>query len=155
MGSWLTLEALRQIALRRGRVPPKITEVMLAAPDVDVHVARTQFDDMGTERPHFTLFVSRDDKALSFSRRFWKSADRLGSIDPTVEPYHSALEHYDIAVIDLTKLKAGDRMHHAKFAEQPDVVRFIGARLADGQAIHTHDTGVGAQLQLLMGITGG
>jgi esterase/lipase superfamily enzyme len=156
MGNWVTLEALRQQAIRQGRISPKITEVMLAAPDVDVHVARTQFDDMGHERPHFTLFVSQDDKALRFSRRFWRSADRLGSIDPNVEPYRSALEHYNITVIDLTQLKAGDRMHHAKFAEQPDVVRFIGARLAEGQDIHTLNIGLGDHMQhLLTSVTGG
>ena len=156
MGNWLTLEALRQMGIRRGRIPSKITEVMLAAPDVDVHVARTQFDDMGPDRPHFTLFVSQDDKALRFSRRFWRSAERLGSLDPDVEPYKSALEHYEITVIDLTQLKAGDRMNHAKFADQPEVVRFIGARLAEGQEIHTLNPSLGDNMQLLVtGITGG
>jgi esterase/lipase superfamily enzyme len=156
MGNWLTLEALRQQAIRKGRIPAKITEVMLAAPDVDVHVARTQFDDMGEPRPHFTLFVSQDDKALRFSRRFWKSADRLGSLDPTIEPYHSALERYNITVIDLTQLKAGDRMNHAKFADQPEVVQFIGARLAEGQAIDTLNPGLGDHMQLLISsATGG
>ena len=38
MGNVVTLEALRQMAIRNGRVYPKIRNVMLAAPDVDVDV---------------------------------------------------------------------------------------------------------------------
>lgn len=33
MGSWLTVEALRQMAIRDGRVAPKIENVILASPD--------------------------------------------------------------------------------------------------------------------------
>ena len=40
MGNWVTLEALRQMAIREGRIAPKIRHVMLAAPDVDFDVAR-------------------------------------------------------------------------------------------------------------------
>ena len=104
-------------------------------------------DDMGTPLPSFTLFVAQDDKALRFSRRFWSSADRLGAIDPNAEPYHAALKRYDIAVIDLTKLKGGDRLHHARFAEQPEVVRYIGARLASGQEMNTFTPGLGDQVR--------
>ncbi|MCY1376094.1 hypothetical protein D9M69_635620 [compost metagenome] len=69
MGNWLTLEALRQMAIRNDRLPAKFKNVMLAAPDVDVDVFRSQIEDMGDQRPRFTLFVSQDDRALAFSRR--------------------------------------------------------------------------------------
>jgi esterase/lipase superfamily enzyme len=36
MGNFLAVETLRQIGLRHGAIPPKIADVMLAAPDVDV-----------------------------------------------------------------------------------------------------------------------
>ena len=39
MGSSLALETLRQMAIRDGRVAPKIRNVLLAAPDVDVDLA--------------------------------------------------------------------------------------------------------------------
>jgi esterase/lipase superfamily enzyme len=71
MGNWLALESLRQMAIRNGRLPAKFKNVMLAAPDVDVDVFRQQIGDMGKQRPQFTLFVSRDDRALAFSRRVW------------------------------------------------------------------------------------
>jgi esterase/lipase superfamily enzyme len=71
MGNWLALESLRQMAIRNGWLPAKFKNVMLAAPDVDVDVFRQQIGDMGKQRPQFTLFVSRDDRALAFSRRVW------------------------------------------------------------------------------------
>jgi esterase/lipase superfamily enzyme len=62
MGSWLTVEALRQMAIRDGRVNAKITDVILASPDLDVDVFSKQFLAMGKPHPRFTLFTSRDDK---------------------------------------------------------------------------------------------
>ena len=60
---------------------------MLAAPDVDIDVARTQIRDLGPNRPRITLFVSQDDLALEISQTFWGSRAQLGSINPDVEPY--------------------------------------------------------------------
>lgn len=155
MGNWVTLEALRQMAIRRGAVPAKIAQVMLAAPDVDVDVARTQVDDMGPHRPHFTLFVSQDDRALAASKRFWGSRDRLGAIDPDKEPYRSAIERLGVTVIDLTKLKGGDSLNHGKFAESPQVVQFIGSELASDKETTTPAAGLGSGVGgLLAGVTG-
>jgi transposase-like protein len=82
MGNWLPLESLRQMTIRNGGLPPKFKNIMLAAPDVDVDVFRSQIADMGKQHPQFTLFVSQDDRALAVSRRVWGSVARLGSIDP-------------------------------------------------------------------------
>jgi esterase/lipase superfamily enzyme len=133
MGNWLALESLRQMAIRNGHLPPKFKNVMLAAPDVDVDVFRSQIADMGNPRPQFTLFVSRDDRALAVSRRVWGDVARLGSIDPEQEPYKAELAANNISVIDLTKIKTEDSLHHGKFAESPEIVRLIGARLSDSR----------------------
>ncbi|HEY0120685.1 MAG TPA: alpha/beta hydrolase, partial [Rhizobium sp.] len=143
MGTWLAVEALRQMAIRDGRVAPKITNVILASPDLDVDVFGQQFAALGKDKPHFTLFVSRDDRALSLSRRISGNVDRLGQIDPTAEPYSSELEKQGITVLDLTKLKTGDGLNHGKFAESPEVVRLIGDRLIAGQTITDSDVGIG------------
>ncbi len=141
MGNWVTLEALRQQAIRRGGVPAKIRNVMLAAPDVDVDVARAAAMRMGQRRPRFTLFVSKDDRALAASRRVWGGA-RLGQIDPTVEPYKSALAEYDIDAVDLTQVRGSDMLNHGKYADSA-VVRAIGNRLSSGQDIGTRGEGIG------------
>ena len=137
MGNALALETLRQMAIRDGRVAPKIRNVLLAAPDVDVDLAREAIIDMGPpqQRPKFTLFVSQDDKALALSRRVWGSVARLGAINPDEEPFRSALERANVTVLDLTKLNAGDALNHGKFAESPEVVQLIGRRLAQGQTM--------------------
>ncbi|MBY5730005.1 alpha/beta hydrolase [Rhizobium leguminosarum] len=143
MGTWLTVEALRQMAIRNGHVAPKINNVILASPDLDVDVFGRQFASLGKERPHFTIFVSQDDRALALSRRISGNVDRLGQIDPSAEPYRSKLEAAGITVLDLTKLKGGDRLNHGKFAESPEVVQLIGDRLIAGQTITDSNVGLG------------
>jgi esterase/lipase superfamily enzyme len=146
MGSWLTVEALRQMAIRDGRVAAKITDVILASPDLDVDVFTKQMQAMGNKRPKFTLFVSRDDRALTVSRRISGNIDRLGQIDPTVEPYRSQLDQAGITVLDLTALKGGDKLNHGKFAESPEVVRLLGNRLIAGQTVTDSDIGLGERV---------
>ncbi|MBF9198274.1 alpha/beta hydrolase [Microvirga sp. BT290] len=148
MGTSLALETLRQMAIRDGRVTPKIRNVLLAAPDVDVDLAREAIMDMGpaTRRPSITLFVSQDDRALALSRRVWGSEVRLGAINPDQEPYRTQLEQSGITVLDLTKLKAGDALNHGKFAESPEVVQLIGARLAAGQTVTDSRVGLGDRI---------
>jgi esterase/lipase superfamily enzyme len=149
MGTWLAVETLRQMAIRDGRVPKKIQQVILASPDLDVDVFGQQLRAIGKEtkdRPQFTLFVSRDDRALTLSRRISGNVDRLGQINPAEEPYRSMLEKQGITVLDLTALKSGDRLNHGKFAESPEVVRLIGNRLIDGQAVTDSQVGLGERL---------
>ena len=149
MGTWLAVEALRQMAIRDGRVPKKIQQVILASPDLDVDVFGQQLRAIGPDvaaRPQFTLFVSRDDRALTLSRRISGNVDRLGQINPAEEPYRSMLEKQGITVLDLTALKSGDRLNHGKFAESPEVVRLIGNRLIDGQSVTDSEVGLGERL---------
>jgi esterase/lipase superfamily enzyme len=143
MGNWLSLESLRQMAIRNGRLPPKFKNVMLADADVDVDVFRSQIADLGEPRPQFTLFVSRDDRALAVSRRVWGNVARVGAIDPEQEPFKTELAANKIAVVDLTKIKAGDRLHHSKFAQSPQIVQLIGSRLSDGQPLTDNRLGIG------------
>ena len=133
MGNWVTLEALRQMAIRDKRLAPKIKSVMLAAPDVDIDVFRRQIQQIGNDRPPFTLFVSRDDKALIVSRKVWGNVPRVGAIDPDAEPFKSQFAAERINVIDLTDVTTDDSLNHSKFAESPKVVEMIGRRLASGE----------------------
>lgn len=146
MGNWVALEALTQMAVRNRGIPPKIANVMLASPDVDADVFRTQIAEMKGRRPKFTLFVSQDDRALAVSRRVWGGKDRLGAVDPDVEPYKSEFDKDKITVLNLTKLRTGDKLNHGKFAESPEVVKLIGTRLVDGQPITDSRIGLGDRL---------
>lgn len=146
MGNVVTLEALRQMAIRNGRILPKIRNVILAAPDVDVDVFSTFFPEIGEQRPNFTLFVSQDDKALAVSKRVWGNVPRVGQVDPESEPYRTTFERNRVSVIDLTKLKTDDPLNHGKFAASPEVVQSIGARLAQGQTLTDSRVGMGERI---------
>jgi esterase/lipase superfamily enzyme len=153
MGGWLTLETLRQMVIRNGAVPGKIGNVMLASPDVDIDLAAAQGRILmqAQRRPKITLFVSTDDKALSASRWLWGSRDRLGSINPSVEPYKSGLEKAGVTVIDLSAVSSGDPLNHGKFAQSPAVVQLIGRRLATGQVLDGEASGAGAIATIVQG----
>jgi esterase/lipase superfamily enzyme len=135
MGNFLVLETLRQMAIRGRRIPSKIDDVMLAAPDVDVDVFRNEIADIGDPHPKFTLFVSRDDKALALSGWFWGSDARLGVIDPKAEPYRSDLAAEHVNVFDLTDIESEDAANHNKFVKSPELVQLVGKRLAAGQTL--------------------
>jgi esterase/lipase superfamily enzyme len=149
MGNWVTLEALRQMAIRNGRISTKIRSVMLAAPDVDIDVFRRQIEMIGDKRPPFTLLVSQDDKALAVSRRVWGGAVRLGAIDPKQEPLRSHLERSNIRVVDLSDQTGADSMNHGKFASSPLVARMIGGQLAAGQTLSDSQSGFGEKLGMV------
>ena len=135
MGNWLLLESLRQMAIRDGRIAPKIKNVLLAAADVDFDIAREQIADMGPNRPAFSLFVSRSDKALAVSKDLHGGSDRLGMIDPLQQPYRAMLEQDRIAVFDLSELNKPGGIGHDTFATSPEIVSLIGSRLAAGQSV--------------------
>jgi esterase/lipase superfamily enzyme len=145
MGNWVTLEALRQMAIRDGRVAPKIKTVLLAAPDVDVDLAREQIATMGAQRPKFTLFLSEDDKALAASREVW-GAPRLGAVNPDVEPYKTMLASENINVINLTSYKGADGLDHGKFADNPRAIELVGSSLASGQTLSDSRVGLGEKI---------
>jgi esterase/lipase superfamily enzyme len=143
MGNYLAVEALRQMAIRDRGLPSKIHDVMLASPDIDVDVFRRQIAqiDVKPRATQFTLFVSRDDKALGISSFLARDSTRLGALDPTTEPYSSMLEKAQVNVIDLTGVASNDSANHSKFATS-EVVAAIGDRLAQGQALNDAKPGV-------------
>jgi esterase/lipase superfamily enzyme len=136
MGNYLTVEALRQMSIRDHGLPSKIRDVMLASPDIDVDVFRRQIAeiDAAPRTTQFTLFVSRDDRALGLSSFLARDTTRLGALDPTKEPYSSMLEKADVNVVDLTSVASNDVANHSKFATG-EVVAAIGDRLAHGQTL--------------------
>jgi esterase/lipase superfamily enzyme len=126
MGNWVTLEALRDMSLRTGKIGAKVRIVALVAPDVDVDVFRTEMQGMGKSRPKFLLFASQDDGALNFSKAVWGGVERIGAIDPTQEPYKSELAQANIEAFDLTSLK-GDA-HSRAFEDITTVMTMLKDR---------------------------
>ncbi len=129
MGAWLATESLRQLAIRDGRAPKKIGTVILASPDLDVDVFRAQLQSLGEPRPRFVVFLSQEDRALRLSRSIAGNVARLGGADPEGKPW---LEEKGVEVVDLTGKESVDPLRHGKFAENPEVVRFLGEQLING-----------------------
>jgi esterase/lipase superfamily enzyme len=117
MGNWVTVEALRQIKIS-AKLPPmkKLGAVVLAAPDIDIDVFKSQMRRFGKPRKPFFVIVSRDDKALRFSDFIAGGKERLGSYSNDAE-----LTALGAVVIDLTDVKATDRSNHAKFAQLAEI----------------------------------
>jgi esterase/lipase superfamily enzyme len=136
MGNYLAIESLRQMSIRDRGLSPKIRDVMLASPDIDVDVFRRQIAeiDAGPRPAQFTLFIARDDRALGLSSFLARDSTRLGSLDPNKEPYRSILEQGRVQVVDLTGTASSDFTNHGRFASG-EVVGAIGERLAEGQSL--------------------
>ena len=146
MGNWVTIEALRQMAIRDHGLPSKIKNVMLAAPDVDFDVFQRQVAQIGPAASRFVVFVSRDDQALAASRRVWGDKPRTGGVDLNKERYSEVFKRDDIVAIDLSGVSSDDPLNHNTFAAAPAVVRAIGGRLAGGQSLTEGGLGVGDKI---------
>ncbi|MBX3531922.1 MAG: alpha/beta fold hydrolase [Rhizobiaceae bacterium] len=122
MGGWLTMEVLRQMAIGGDNVlAERAGDVALASPDIDVDVFRAQMARV--KRPGRPIFVitSADDKALRLSSRIAGNMPRVGD-----DPNDAEIARMGVIVVDVTRLKAGDPNNHAKFADNPALVRLIG-----------------------------
>ena len=153
MGSWLAMEALRQISLQDGGISPKIDNLILASPELDIGLFRRELQEMGTQRPNVVLFVSRNDRALHLSRLVSGGMTRLGAIDLTDEAYQRQIADIpNLTVVDLTNLRGSDWINHSVYSESPEVVRLIGTRLMQGQVLtDTADPGLSATAGNLFG----
>ncbi|WP_413988578.1 alpha/beta hydrolase [Labrys okinawensis] len=116
MGNWLTVETLRQAKMRgNSAFLPKLGEVFLMSPDIDVTVFRTQLDAIGKLNEPITVGVSRDDRALGASQRLAGDVPRVGNVlleDPKAQ---AAIKRYGLRVIDMSDSKSIDSLNHSKF----------------------------------------
>jgi esterase/lipase superfamily enzyme len=128
MGNWVTVEALRQIKISANKPPiSKLGAVILAAPDIDIDVFKSQMRRFGKPRKPFFIVVSRDDKALRFSDFIAGHKERLGAYANDAE-----LTALGAVVIDMTDVKANDPSNHAKFAQLAEIAPEMRRVLAGG-----------------------
>jgi len=126
MGSFLTLEAIVQNSLLgKYGSGARLKNVMLAAPDIDMDLFRSQLVQIGDRPKDFFVFVSSDDKALRLSRRLSGGIERVGAADG------SELEELGVTVIDLSAVQDSQSGSHSKFAGSPEVVQLIGSSLKE------------------------
>lgn len=133
LGTWVAMEALRQLAIGGDRtLGGRLGDVVLASPDIDIDVFKSQMRRYGKpERPFFVL-TSSDDRALRLSSLVAGGRSRAGD-----GYYADDLADLGLVVIDLSNVEAGDRLNHSRFADNPVIVQLLGARLAEDNAGQT------------------
>jgi esterase/lipase superfamily enzyme len=145
MGTWIAVEALRQLAIAGDPdLGGRLGDVVLASPDIDIDVFKSQMLRIGKPKRRYFVLVSGDDKALRLSSPIAGQSPRDGE-------YASArdLADYGVIVVNVSDLEASDRLNHAKFADNPLLVRLLGKQLADPNAFEGSDTDVSDAIGLV------
>jgi esterase/lipase superfamily enzyme len=102
-------------------------KVILAAPDIDIDVFRSQLEVIGPLSPPMTLLVSRDDKALDLSRRIADARQRVGTIDVDDPRVQDGALRAKVQIVDISNLSATDPFNHDRYVSLSTIYR----RLAD------------------------
>lgn len=126
MGAFLTMEAMKD-AVQSGRfnASGRLQTIVLASPDIDMDLFRSQLEQINTKFDRFFVLLSGDDSALSVSRKIAGGVPRVGAADI------DELASLGVIAIDLTKVNNSSSGSHSKFAGSPEIVRLIGNGLND------------------------
>jgi esterase/lipase superfamily enzyme len=128
MGNWVTTETLRQMKISGDmRNVNKVGVTVLAAPDVDFDVFKSQMRRFGEPQKPLYIVLSKDDRALFASKFIAGGETRVGD-DPDVKE----LAALGANVIDLTDVKADDATNHDKFAQLAEVAPQLREVLGQG-----------------------
>ncbi|MGO4832597.1 alpha/beta hydrolase [Rhizobiaceae sp. 2RAB30] len=129
MGNWVTVEALRQLAMTGDRdLGGKMGDVVLASPDIDVDVFKSQMRRYGVPAKPFVVLSSSNDRALNISGLIAGQRPRLGDYSDSKD-----IASYGVVVADISALSAGDKLNHTKFADNPLMVKMLGEGLRSDQ----------------------
>jgi len=124
MGAFLMMEAMRdQAQLGVLNNTGRLQNIILAAPDIDVDLFRSQLQRIDTKFDRFYVLLSKDDSALNVSRRISGGVPRVGASDI------QELADLGVIAIDLSEISNSSSGSHSKFAGSPEVVRLIGGGL--------------------------
>lgn len=129
MGNWVTLETLRQASIAKNKAATaKLARVILAAPDVDMDVFRTQIGRMGPLSSRFVLYASSDDKALRLSQFLFGGRTRAGE-NTNVEDF----KQLGIEAHDLSSVPGALGKNHGKAFNDAATIQGIGTLLNESK----------------------
>ena len=132
MGSGLTMEAMRQMAIRGDRAAlQKISGVILISPDLDVDVFRAQAHAIGELPQPFVIFGSDRDKFLRLSARLTGQTERLGSLSDV-----SRVADLKVTFLDIGKFTEG--AGHFTLGDSPALILLLD-RIGDIESAFEKD----------------
>lgn len=124
MGSHLTMESLRQLAIRGDQsVLRRIGGVILMSPDIDVEVFRAQARSIGKLPQPFVVFTSARDRALALSATIAREQARLGNLKDVRE-----LAGLEVTLLEVGAFSTGDG--HFTAAQSPLLIQLLN-RIGD------------------------
>ena len=128
MGNQLLLRVLERM---RPKTPEGvvISQVILAAPDVD----RDKFNNIAREITSFakgvTLYAASNDRALGYSARFWGGVPRAGDV-----PKDGPLIVPGVDTIDVTSVSTDSLgLNHSGYAENPALLNDVKLLIQTGE----------------------
>lgn len=121
MGNQLLLRVLRDLKQSAPQTV-SISEIILAAPDVD----RDNFEFLAKEIKGLprgmTLLAAGNDRALEISRQFWGGSPRAGEVPPGLGPLVlDGIDTIDVSAVN-TEIFS---LNHSGYAEKPTLLRDI------------------------------
>jgi esterase/lipase superfamily enzyme len=147
MGNWLAMETLRQLAIAGNRdLDGKLGYVVLASPDIDVDIFKKQMARYGKPDRPFVVLLSSDDKALRVSGFIAGKQARVGD-----DANANELAALGVTVVDLSAIQSGDKLNHAKFADNPILVQLLGQRLRLPESLQPTPEQANEQINKLAG----
>lgn len=133
MGAALTMETLRQMAIRGNtNVLRRVSGVVLLSPDIEVDVFHAQASAIKPLPQPFFVFTSTRDRALALSARLTgQRQERLGNIRNV-----GRISDLPITIVDVAAFSKGDG--HFNVGNSPALIRLLN-RIADVDAAYGLD----------------
>ncbi len=127
MGNQPILQVLKDLR----RAPPedvRISQIVLAAPDVD----RDNFENIARDiqglASGVTLYAASNDRALTVSRKFYGGVPRAGDVPSTGPLVLPGIDTIDVSASSMDSLG----LNHSGYAENNEILKDIAALIATG-----------------------
>lgn len=142
MGGWLTIETLAKMRRElRQETFKRFSNVVLAAPDIEVADMIRHLEAIGRLPRPLTLLVSSDDTALALSRII-TGGRRVGADDVHDPWVQAAARRYGARVIDISELTTADSFRHARFTAMVALYSKFQTQVEDPMGRHYAGPGV-------------
>lgn len=143
MGATLTMEGLRQMALRNGpKALDRVAGVVLISPDLDLDVFRSQARDIGELPQPFVIFGSSRDRILGLSATLSGTGERLGNMDSV-----AGIADLKVTYLDTAAYNTGTG--HLNLGENPALLKLFGGIVGIDEAFRADSR---ARVGLLPGL---